>query len=138
MLARHTSFGKALIIIGYVFGLFLLGAAVAVTFAVISCWRNGHTPAGVPMETAGRIGGSILIVMFWCYAALVLTISHLVRTANSFRLCRILSGVLLVFIPFGTIFGLLTRMYLNGHETHRMNSRSFNECITPTADVERG
>jgi len=119
MLALHTSFGKALIIFGYIFGLFLLVAAAAVTLAVGSCWVHGKTPDGMEMDTAARFCGSILVVTFWCYSALVLGVSHLLRTAGNLRLCRILAGLLLIFIPFGTVFGLLTHIYLRNREVQR-------------------
>lgn len=117
---QHSTLGKVVIFTGYAFGAFLLVAAILVTILVGAALLQGKTRSGDLIDTTGYVCGSLLIVVFWCYSALVLGIAHLVRTSGSRRLSKFLARILCIFIPFGTVFAVLTFVYL-GRQQGQIN-----------------
>jgi hypothetical protein len=112
MFSKHTPFGKALIIAGYVVGVFVLLFAFIATVLNLSPLADGIAEGGSPMNIGDYVGRILFIFFSWFAVVCIVALTHLLRTSGSKTWCRIWAAPLCVLFPFGTLYSVLVFVYL--------------------------
>jgi hypothetical protein len=103
---------KILIVMGYLFAVFLFVLNVVVVLACLAQVIDGKSFGGVPFKTTDYVGIGLLVLWLWSLFAALVGLIRLLHIFGSLGWCRVLAAYLCLFIPFGTVFGLLTLIYL--------------------------
>src|SRR5258706_7958642 len=103
---------RILIVMGYLLALFLFVFNVLVVLACLAQVIEGRSFGGVPLKTIDYFMSVLLPLWLWSIFAALVGLIRLLHIFGSMRWCRVLAGYLCLFIPFGTVFGLLIFIYL--------------------------
>ena len=97
---------------GYLLAVFLFILNVFVSLACLAQVIDGKSFGGVPIKTFDYIGIVLLLLWLWSLFAALVGLIRLLHSFGSMGWCRVLAGYLCLFIPFGTVFGLVIFIYL--------------------------
>jgi hypothetical protein len=112
MFSELSTFGKILIVIGYLAAVLLFVGSVVVTLFVLGIFSDGRGPGGQSLKTTDYIQCVLGLLWFWSSFAAVIRLIRSLHVFGSVKWCRALAGYLCLLIPFGTVFGILVFVYL--------------------------
>ena len=112
MFSKHSTTGKILIVLSYLFAVLLFIGSVVATLFVLGMLSEGRSPGGQPLKTTDYLQCALGLLWFWSSFAAVVGLIRLLHVFGSMKWCRVLAGYLCLLIPFGTVLGGLVFVYL--------------------------